>query len=95
MADQRRPLTAGIEQDTSIKGKEFVFGDDSTAPTPASKPATSPVKTPLTTRVRGDYVKALQRASLERKMNDEQLHTVQDIIEEALEQWLREHGCLD
>jgi hypothetical protein len=70
-------------------------------PTPAiqaSKPEPTPVRpagrSPLTTRIKTELATALKRASLERQLAGEVPNTVQDILEEALEPWLREHGFL-
>jgi hypothetical protein len=54
----------------------------------------SPSRVPLTTRVRADYAMALKRASLERQLSGVTPNTLQDILEEALEPWLRTHGHL-
>lgn len=65
-------------------------------PTPAALPA-MPAPTsrmPLTTRIRTDFGTALKRASLERQLSGEKPNTVQDILEEALEPWLRDRGFL-
>jgi hypothetical protein len=51
-------------------------------------------RSPLTTRLRSDIGTALKRASLERELAGQSPHTVQDILEEALEPWLKERGYL-
>jgi hypothetical protein len=51
-------------------------------------------RVPLTVRFRADYAAALKRASLERQLQGVLPNTLQDILEEALEPWLRNHGCL-
>ena len=99
MAD-RRPLTAGLksaaEVDPSLEN-QFVFGDKAGPAKPKSQ-ATEPKaqngasRVPLTTRVRADYAAALKRASLERQLAGEFPNTLQDILEEALGPWLRDHG---
>jgi hypothetical protein len=48
----------------------------------------------LTTRIRSDFAAALKRASLERQLNGVSPHTLQDILEEALQPWLRSNGYL-
>ena len=50
---------------------------------------------PLTTRVRADFAAALKRASLERQLDGVIPNTLQDILEEALEPWLRSNGYLN
>ncbi len=49
----------------------------------------------LTTRIRKDYAAALKRASLERQLQGVKPNTLQDILEEALEPWLRKNGYLN
>jgi hypothetical protein len=51
-------------------------------------------RVPLTVRFRADYAAALKRASLERQLQGVLPNTLQDILEEAVEPWLRSHGCL-
>jgi hypothetical protein len=72
------------------------------APTP-KRPAAKRVKPskvtpigliPVTVRLRPEIAGALKRASLERQLQGEELYTQQDIVEQALEPWLREEGYL-
>ncbi len=72
-----------------------------TCPAPASeagegkgKAANAAGRVPLTTRIRTDFGNALKRASLQRQLEGQEPNTVQDILEEALEPWLRKHGYL-
>jgi len=51
-------------------------------------------RVPLTTRIRGDFATALKRASLERQLKGVKPNTMLDILEEALEPWLRQNGYL-
>lgn len=46
-------------------------------------------RVPISTRVREDFARALKRASLERQLNGVEPNTLQDILEEAIEPWLR------
>ncbi len=88
---------------------EFVFHGGPKAPVPPKpqpvaaaaepgagkgRPETSPGRVPLTVRFRTDYAAALKRASLERQLQSVLPNTYQDILEEALEPWLRSHGYL-
>jgi hypothetical protein len=57
-------------------------------------PASSIGRVPLTTRVRADYAAALKRASLERQLKGVEPYTLQDILEDALQPWLRANGYL-
>jgi hypothetical protein len=50
---------------------------------------------PVTVRLRPELAVALKRASLERQLAGEELFTQQEIVEQALEPWLREEGYLD
>jgi len=52
-------------------------------------------RAPLTTRIRSDFAASLKRASLQRQLDGVFPHTLQDILEEALEPWLRSNGYLN
>jgi hypothetical protein len=58
------------------------------------RPESSAGRVPLTVRFRADYAAGLKRASLERQLQAVQPNTLQDILEEAVEPWLRAHGYL-
>jgi hypothetical protein len=103
---ERRSLAEGV--DPSLE-REFVFGHKPKAPqtTKVEAPAAPPdmregkgqnenpvSRLPLTTRVRADFAAALKRASLERQLDGVRPNTLQDILEEALEPWLRSNGYL-
>lgn len=90
--------------------EQFVFGDkpttDPTPAPPAEAQATGTkegkgakgnavARVPLTTRVRADFAEALKRASLERQLNKVFPNTLQDILEEALQPWLKNNGHLN
>lgn len=49
---------------------------------------------PLTTRLQPSTSVALRRAGLEQKLRGEQPATVQEIAEEAIQDWLRDNGYL-
>jgi hypothetical protein len=49
---------------------------------------------PITVRLRPEIAGALKRASLERQLAGEDVYTQQDLVEQALEPWLREEGYL-
>lgn len=101
MAD-RRPLVAGIKPtmppvDSAIE-KDFVYRKESPRDAVA-KPATtattaSIARSPLSTRIRTDFAMALKRASLERQLKGIEPNTLQDILEEAVEPWLRNQGYI-
>lgn len=99
---KRRSLVDGVKpRKPSDPEKEaaFVFGSgegrgasSQPAPPPTTKGEAS--RLPLTTRLRADLVKGLKRAALERQLEGVEPDTVQEILEEALEPWLRTHGHL-
>jgi hypothetical protein len=104
---QRRTLTAGLKTPAPPvdpnKEKEFVYGSKSEEkPEASSSPATNerqpaaiaPARVPLSTRMRGDFAEALKTASLERQLKKTHPNTLTDILEEAVEPWLRKHGYL-
>jgi len=50
---------------------------------------------PVTVRLRAEIAGALKRASLERQLGGVAVFTQQELVEAALEPWLRCHGYLD
>ncbi len=60
----------------------------------AVKAAAKINRVPLTTRSRADLAQALKRASLERQLQEIEPNEVQEILESALEPWLRANGYL-
>jgi hypothetical protein len=97
---ERRPLVEGLKPTPSAIDphleKQFVFGT-AVKPEPlrvveAVAPAVT--RAPFTTRIRSDYASALKRASLERQLSGITPNTLQDILEEALQPWLKANGYL-
>jgi hypothetical protein len=71
--------------------------DEGEGPPPSPSASTLPAfagRMPLTTRIRPDFAAALKRASLERQLAGKLPNTVQDILEHALEPWLKDNGYL-
>jgi hypothetical protein len=106
---ERKSLVEGLKTVSSVDPsleKAFVYGGPEKAkpaPAPSATPeapegkgqkGSSVGRVPLTTRIRGDYAAALKRASLERQLSGTYPNTLQDILEEALEPWLRSNGYL-
>jgi hypothetical protein len=94
---ERRSLTEGIKPpapgvDPELE-RQFVHG---TKPAAAPSPAISSpsARVPISTRIRGEYAEALKRASLERQLNKVEPSTLQDILEQAIEPWLRSNGYI-
>ena len=103
---ERRSLVEGIKPDPATE-KHFMRtgtlpsaggaqpeAEQPSPQEPKARGAKSVGREPLTTRIRGDFAAALKRASLERQLNGITPNTQQDILEEALEPWLRKNGYL-
>lgn len=91
---ERRTLVAGLAEEVAPRAQErqFVYGS-----TAAAKQAPLPIstaRTPVTTRIRDDYAKALKQVSLRRQMEGVEPNTLQDILEDAIQAWLRTNGEL-
>lgn len=104
---ERRALIEGLKNTNPAVDPEtekaFVFRDKKEAAPETAQPAapaTSPAATatlsrvPLSTRMRADFAAALKRASLERQLAGVEPNTLQDILEQAVEPWLRTNGYL-
>ncbi len=103
---ERRALIEGLKTPPSPvdpnKEEAFVFGGKKGKGADAADAAASAVQTtpaamarvPLSTRMRADFATALKRASLERQLNGVEPNTLQDILEQAVEPWLRSNGYL-
>lgn len=70
--------------------------------TPQSQPIAEPRilpqmtgRVPVTTRCRPEVASALKRASLQRQLAGAEPYYVQDIMEEALEHWLKQYGFVE
>ncbi len=97
---ERRPLIEGLKPSPPVDPqleKAFVYGSvnkvdavPSTAPTAVSTLS----RVPISTRIRADFVAALKRASLERQLNGVEPNTLQDMLEQAIEPWLKANGYL-
>jgi hypothetical protein len=99
---ERRPLTEGLKPppqapavDPAVE-RQFVHGGSkAVAGTATPSTAVSPIRrVSFSTRMRSEYSEALKRASLERQLNKVEPNSVQDILEEALEPWLRNNGYI-
>jgi hypothetical protein len=92
---ERRTLVDGLKSTPSpietAKEAAFVYQQKPELP-PA--PTVTINRVPLSTRMREDFAKALKRASLERQLKGVEPNTLQDILEEAVEPWLKSNGHL-
>jgi hypothetical protein len=100
---ERRTLTEGLKATPRIDpsvAKEFILSGKGTGDprpveaAPAATPAPVVNRAPISTRVRADMAAALKRASLERQLKGVEPNTLQDILEEAIEPWLKANGYL-
>lgn len=97
MAD-RRPLTEGLKPpaqaiDAQLE-REFVQGAKPTKPAAPLASSAPHKRVPISTRIREELAEALKRASLERQLHKIEPNTLQDILEEAVEPWLRNNGYI-
>jgi hypothetical protein len=100
---KRRPLTDGIKK-TKAEAGQLASGRKQNRPkaieSKADEETPEPImahplgRTPLSTRIRSDFGFALKQASLKRELAGQEPHAIQDILEEALEPWLKSHGYL-
>ena len=93
---ERRSLLEGMNStpppvDPELE-KDFVRGK-TTPPQPTPQTLTVN-RVPISTRMREDFAKALKRASLERQLKGVEPNTLQDILEEAVEPWLKSNGYI-
>lgn len=102
---ERRPLTEGLKTTRSPidqeREKEFVYGSKAMDEKPDQPVVAAPARAavnharlPISTRIRSDLASALKRASLERQLSKTEPNTLQDILEEAIEPWLKSNGYL-
>lgn len=102
MAD-RRSLTEGLKATPAVDpaiAREFIHNGKPPAEVGRTQPSVSDASPPavsrvsISTRIRTDYAAALKRASLERQLKGIEPNTLQDILEQAIEPWLRSNGYL-
>lgn len=102
---ERRSLVEGLKATpepipTHVE-QEFVRGTAGKPahPAEAAKAVPAPAaqnhpRSPISTRIRSDFAAALKRASLERQLEKVEPNTISDILEVALEPWLKSNGYL-
>jgi len=97
---ERRPLIEGLKSTPQAplvdpqREREFVHGNKAPAAQPASAAASPHTRVPISTRIRTEYAEALKRASLQRQLEGMEPNTLQDILEQAIEPWLRSNGYI-
>jgi hypothetical protein len=92
--NERRSLIDGLKATPApidpTREKQFVH-QGKLQPTPQTAIIE---RAPISTRMRKDFTKALKKASLERQLNGVEPHTLIDILEEAVEPWLKSNGYI-
>jgi len=98
---ERRSLLEGVTEPTPpidpAKVNAFLNGAKSKSGGELIKPSpTTPVlaRSPFSTRIRTDYINALKRASLERQLKGIEPNSLVEILEQAIEPWLRANDYL-
>lgn len=99
---ERRSLIEGMNKPPATpidpdREREFVMGakvKSSPGIQPAPVASLTPARSPISTRIRSDLAAALKRASLERQLSGVEPNTLQDILEQAIEPWLKSNGYL-
>ncbi len=90
---ERRSLIEGLKSTPVVDARlerEFVHGSSKT---PAPEPMVTS-RSPISTRIRATTQRRSSAASLERQLQGITPHCLQDILEEAIEPWLTQHGYL-
>lgn len=98
---ERRSLVDGLKQTPAIDPeveRKFIRQNTPTRPaepTRESVPSRNSVtRVPFSSRIDGTIADALKRASLQRQLDKIEPNAIGEIIEAALEPWLRSHGYL-
>jgi hypothetical protein len=95
---ERRALIEGIKPKVdTARELAFVHGEQAVLREPATvtnvlPPTANTNRSPISTRIRSDLANSLKRASLERQLNNQETNTLQDILEQAIELWLKNNG---
>ncbi len=92
-----KPKVAAFDPVREQAERDFVFADkarEGGEPPRASPTTTIVARSPFSTRIRTDLTVALKRASLERQLNGVEPHTLVEILEQAIEPWLKSNGYL-
>lgn len=94
---KRRPLVEGLtesDEKLSEAEKDFVYGPEvetKEIESPQQKQTVLPKmegRVPITIRVRPEIGTALKRASLQRQLDGVEPSSMQEIVDQALENWL-------
>lgn len=97
---ERRSIVEGMKvgdpKEESQRARELLrlsksIGAESNPEDAPNPPVT---RAPISTRMRTDYQAALKRASLENQLAGREPATVQDILEQAIEPWLKQRDLI-
>ena len=98
VTQERKPEVSNTEVTLPARGTDTAEIEQSEPPAPKKrkgKKASLPVGLiPVTVRLKPEIAAALKRASLERQLAGEDVFTQQDLVELALEPWLKQEGYL-
>lgn len=100
---ERRSLVDGLKATPAVDPeveRQFVFrkpAPPTQTPVPASPASKSNAtsRVPISSRMRTDFAQALKRASLQRQLEGVEPNSLTDILEAAIEPWLRSNGYLE
>lgn len=97
---ERRSIVEGMKvsdpKEETQRARELLRLSKAIAPdtTPQIQPAQQIARAPISSRMRTDFQAALKRASLENQLAGREPSSVQDILEQAVEPWLKNNGYL-
>ncbi|QOV92108.1 hypothetical protein [Humisphaera borealis] len=93
---ERRTLVEGLTPAATPTEQQFMSAAKSSNGYEALRKATTDASgASLSTRIRPDFVALLKRASLERKLDGIEPNSLRDILEDAIEPWLKAHGYMN
>lgn len=98
---ERRLIVEGMKvsdpKEETQQARELLRLSKAIAPdsTPPIQPVQQIVRAPISSRMRTDFQAALKRASVENRLASKEPSSVQYILEQAVEPWLKQHGFLD
>jgi hypothetical protein len=92
----RRSLSEGFTPVDPAAEHAFVYQPKQPTEKPkANSNAPVAVRTQLSSRIRSDLFEALKQASLKRQLAGTKPNSITEILEEAIEPWLKSNGYLN
>ena len=95
-----RPVASPVSLSNELTSRKSESSNSDSAP-PIAKPNSKPNRfqpiglIPVRIRLRPEIAGALKRTSLERELDGDKVFTQQNLVENALEPWLKENGFLN